>query len=146
VSTFSYVVTARSGAQPEQLFALLSDAPGWPRWAKPAITSGSWVTEGDPPPGGVGAVRKLGRWPKFGIEEVVASEPPRHHAYRIVRGQPVRAYRADVLLTPDDGGTLVTWSATFEPKYPGTGSLLVGFYKWLIGGFARRLAAYAEQS
>jgi uncharacterized protein YndB with AHSA1/START domain len=141
----SYSVTARSAAPPESVFDLLADAPSWPRWAGPVIASSSWEREGDPAPGGVGAIRKLGRWPKFGREQIVASEPPSHHAYTMLSGNPVRNYRADVSLTPDGNGTLITWSATFEPSIPGTGRLLEGFYRRLIGSFARRLAAYAEQ-
>jgi hypothetical protein len=144
VPAFSYEVTARSNAAPDKVFALLADALTWPQWAGPFIGHAEWEREGDPPPGGVGAVRKVGRWPQFGYERVVADEPPAHHAYTMVKGQPVNDYRADVYLTPDGSGTKIRWGATFEPKIPGTGGLLVAFYKRLIGSFARRLARYAE--
>jgi len=143
VAVHSYEVTARSSAPPERIFALLTDATSWPRWAGPVIAHGSWEREGDPPPGGLGAIRKVGRWPQFGREEIVAYEPPTHHAYTMLRGQPVRNYRADVRLTPVGAGTLIVWGATFEPLVPGTGRLLSAFYRRLIGGFARRVAAYA---
>src|SRR2546421_8356635 len=65
MATSSYEVTARSSAPPERLFELISDAPGWPRWAGPLIGHGSWEREGTPPPGGVGAIRKIGRWPQY---------------------------------------------------------------------------------
>jgi Polyketide cyclase / dehydrase and lipid transport len=140
----SYEVTSHSCASSEALFALISDAPGWPQWAGPVVGHGSWEREGDPPPGGVGAIRKIGRWPQFGREEVVVHDPPWHHAYVIVRGQPVRNYRADVRFTPDEDGTRITWGATFEPAIPGTGPALAAVYRRLIGAFARRLARYAE--
>jgi uncharacterized protein YndB with AHSA1/START domain len=142
----SYVVTAHSAAPPARVFELLADAPSWPRWAGPLIAQGSWEREGDSAPRGAGAIRKLGRWPMFGREQVVAYEPPSHHAYTMLSGNPVRNYRADVSLAPDGNGTLITWSATFEPRVPGTGRLLEAIYRRLIGSFARRLAAYAEQS
>jgi uncharacterized protein YndB with AHSA1/START domain len=141
----SYEVTARSSAPPERVFELLADATSWPRWAGPVIAQGSWEREGDPAPGGIGAIRKLGRWPMFGREQVVVSDPPSHHAYTMLSGNPVSNYRADVALTPDGGGTLITWSATFEPRIPGTGRLLERVYRALIGSFAHRLARYAEQ-
>lgn len=141
----SYEVTARSAAPPERVFALLADATSWPRWAGPLIARASWEREGNPAPGGAGAIRRLGRWPIFGREQIVASEPPFHHAYTTLGGNPVRNYRADVFLSPDEDGTSITWSATFEPRIPGSGRLLVGTYRRLIGSFARRLAAYAEQ-
>ena len=60
------------------------------------IGHSSFERHGAPEPGGVGAIRKLGRWPVYGREEVVASEAPSHHAYVLLSGQPVRNYRADV--------------------------------------------------
>jgi uncharacterized protein YndB with AHSA1/START domain len=143
MAVHSYEVTARSSAPPERIFALLADATSWPRWAGPVIAHGSWQREGDPPPGGVGAIRKVGRWPQFGREQIVAFEPPTHHAYTMLSGQPTRNYRADVRLTPDGAGTRIVWGATFEPLIPGTGWLLSAFYRRLIGSFGRRLAAYA---
>ena len=144
--THSYEVTARSAAPPERVFALLADAPSWPRWAGPVIAHASWEREGDPPPGGVGAIRKIGRRPLFGHEQIVAYEPPTHHAYTMLKGNPVRNYRADVHLVPDGTGTRITWGATFEPLIPGTGGLLTAFYRRLIGSLATRVADYAETS
>ena len=143
----SYEVTAHSSAPPERVFALLDDALSWKQWAKPTIGRAEWEREGDPPPGGVGAIRKLGRWPIYGREEIVASEPPSHYAYTMLSGNPVRNYRADITLVSDDaGGTRITWSATFDPLVPGTGRLLAAVYRRLISGFARKVAAYAERS
>jgi uncharacterized protein YndB with AHSA1/START domain len=144
-ATCSYEVTARSAAPPERVFALLADATSWSRWAGPLIGHASWEREGDPAPGGVGAIRKLGRWPMFGREQIVVSEPPAHHAYTTLSGNPVRNYRADVLLTPEGDSTLITWSATFDPLVPGTGRASEAVYRRMIGSFARRLARYAER-
>ena len=142
---FSYEVTAHSAAPPARVFALLDDVTCWPKWAGWIIGHASWERHGDPPPSGVGAIRKVGRWPQFAREEIVAREPPTHHAYTMLSGNPVKNYRADVYLTPDRGGTSITWRASFDPAIPGTGAMLAAFYKRLIGGFARRLAAYAER-
>jgi hypothetical protein len=141
----SYHVVARSAAPPERVFELLADATSWPLWAGPLIAHGSWDRQGDSAPGGVGAIRKIGRWPMFGREQVVVSESPSHHAYTTLSGNPVRNYRADVRLTPDGDGTLIAWSGEFDPLVPGTGRLLEGTYRRLIGSFARRLATYAEE-
>jgi hypothetical protein len=143
--TYSYEVSARSAAPPERVFDLLADATSWPRWAGPLIAQASWEREGTPAPSGVGAIRKLGRWPMFGREQIVVFDPPGHHAYTLVSGNPVRNYRADVMLAPDGDGTTITWGATFDPLVPGTGPLLVKSYLRLIGSFARRLGAYAER-
>jgi len=143
----SYEVTAHSSAPPARVFALLADATSWTKWAGPMVGHAEWEREGDPPPGGVGAIRKVGRWPIYGREEIVASDPPSHHAYTILSGNPVRNYRADITLGPDDaGGTRLTWSASFDPMVPGTGRMLATIYRRLIGGFARKVASYAEKS
>jgi uncharacterized protein YndB with AHSA1/START domain len=148
----AYEVTARSDAPPERVFALLADATSWPRWAGPLIARGSWEREGEPPPGGVGAIRRVGRAPLLPREEIVVHDPPHHHGYTILSGQPVRNYRADVLLEPDttaggggSPGTRITWRATFDPVVPGTGPLVSAVFRRIIGGFARRLAAYASR-
>jgi uncharacterized protein YndB with AHSA1/START domain len=143
VGTHSYEVTARSSASPERVFALLADATSWTRWAGSAIGHASWEREGEPTADGIGAIRKVGRWPLFGHEQIVAYEPPSHHAYTMVKGNPVRNYRADIHLVPDGDGTRITWSATFDPLVPGTGGLLVAFYRRFIRTLAERLAAYA---
>ena len=140
MSACFFEVTAQSAAPPERVFALVADATSWPRWAGFLVAHGSWEREGSPPPGGVGAIRKLGRWPLHGREEIVAYEPPTHLAYTIVKGQPVRNYRADVTLTPVDNGTLITWAATFDPLIPGTGALVTGFLRSIVTTFARGLA------
>jgi hypothetical protein len=145
VGACHFEVSARSHAKPEQIYALLADATAWPRWAGPIIGTGVWEREGDPPPGGVGAIRKLGRRPVFGREEIVVADAPTHHSYTMLSGQPVRNYRADVHLTPDGDGTLITWSAEFDPRIPGTGAVMTAVFRRLLGGFARRVAAYAER-
>src|SRR5258708_26365945 len=143
MSKHSYEVTARSSAPPEQVFALLADATSWTRWAGPVVAHASWEREGDPAPGGIGGIRKVGWWPIFGHEQIVAYEPPTHHAYTMLKGNPVRNYRADVRLVPDGEGTRITWSANFDPLVPGTGRLIAAFYRRLIGDMAKRVAAYA---
>ena len=52
---------------------------------------------------------------------------------------------ADVYFRPDGDGTIITWGATFEPLIPGTGPLLAAMFRRMMGGFARRLAAYGQQ-
>ena len=139
----SFEVEASSAAGPEAVFALLADGPSWRKWAGPLVRRSTWDRQGDPAPGGVGAVRKLGAPPVFSREEIVAYDPPHHLAYTMLSGQPLREYRADVRLVPDGGGTRIEWGATFRPVVPGTGRLMRWYLAAIVGGFARRLAAYA---
>jgi uncharacterized protein YndB with AHSA1/START domain len=136
------VATARSAASPERVFAVLEDGPGWKDWA--GFPLAEYEREGTPGPHGVGAVRRLGNRFASTREEVVAYDPPRHFAYRILSGLPVKEYRADVTLTPDRTGTTIDWASTFVPKVPGTGWLLAPFLRMFLRLFARALARHAE--
>jgi len=142
----SYETEARSRAPVEVVWEVISDAPGWSRWAGPMAREAGWDRDGDPPPDGVGAIRRLGRKPFYGREEIVERDPPHHMAYTVLSGVPVRGYHADVDLRPDGaGGTVIVWRGAFEPKVPGTAGLLSIVLGRIVGGFARRAATEADR-
>jgi len=142
---YSFSAEATSSAAPDAVFALLADATVWKDWAGPLIRDSFWEREGTPPPGGVGAIKRLGAKPVYSREETVEYDPPKRYSYTILSGQPVRSYRADVDLTPVDGGTHIRWAGRFEPKIPGTGPFMRWYLGRIIAGFTRRLAAYPEK-
>ncbi len=142
----SYEFTVASAAPPPAVFDVLADATRWHEWAGVSVGTSVWEREGEPAPGGVGAVRRLGRWPVFGREQIVEYDPPAHMAYTILSGIPVRGYHADVDLRPDGaGGTTISWSGAFAAKIPGTGALLAAALRRTVLGYARRAAAEAER-
>jgi uncharacterized protein YndB with AHSA1/START domain len=141
----SYEVTARSNAGAERVFALLADGAGWARWAGPMVVRSWWEREGDPAPGGIGAIRRLGLGRASSREEIVAYDPPHHLAY-VWLTRVVRDYRADVRLEPDGTGTRIVWRGWFRPGLPGSGPVMRRFFLTTVGGFARRLAAEAERT
>jgi uncharacterized protein YndB with AHSA1/START domain len=144
LSTYEFTVASR--AEPAEVFAVLADATRWREWAGKMITVSEWEREGDPAPGGVGAVRKLGRPPAYALEQIVEFDPPRHLAYTILRGLPVRGYHADIDLVPTEtGGTTIRWSGAFAPKIPGTGALLAATLHRIVHGYASAAAAEAER-
>jgi Polyketide cyclase / dehydrase and lipid transport len=144
VSTYEFTVS--STASPEAVFAVLADATRWREWAGFMITVSEWEREGDPAPGGVGAIRRLGRPPAYASEQILEYDPPRHLAYTIVRGLPVRGYHADIdFLGSPDGGTTIRWSGAFEPKIPGTGALFAAVLGRIVHGYATSAAAEAER-
>ncbi|MBV8981916.1 MAG: SRPBCC family protein [Acidimicrobiia bacterium] len=145
MSEYTFAAEATSAASPDTVFAILADATGWKHWAGWFVRESFWEREGMPPPGGVGSIRKVGARPVYGREETVEYDPPTRFAYRILSGQPVKSYRADVVLTPTDTGTRIRWSGRFEPSIPGTGTFMRWYFQRLVTGFARRLAAYAER-
>ena len=114
----TYEFTVRCGAPPDVVFEVLADATHWKDWAGSTISVSEWDREGVPAPGGVGAVRKLGRWPFFprADHRVRPSPPPRLHD---PLGIPVRGYHADIDLFPETTGTNIRWAGAFEPKVPG---------------------------
>jgi hypothetical protein len=122
----------------------VADTTTWSDWG--AWSSAELLREGDPPPGGVHSVKRLKARPATTtVEEVTVFEPPHRLGYELRSGMPLRGYRAEVTLTPVDGGTEIRWHSEFEPKIPGTG----GFYRAVLSRFmadaVKRLAAAAEQ-
>ncbi len=141
-----YEFTVPSSASPETVFAVLADATRWREWAGSMITVSEWEREGDPAPGGVGAIRRLGRPPAFALEQILEYDPPHHLAYTIVRGLPVRGYHADIeFLDAPDGATTIRWSGAFEPKIPGTGALFAAVLGRIVHGYATSAASEAER-
>ena len=74
---------------------------------------------GDPPAVGVGAVRRLRTGRRTFFERIEELDPPRRMVYTVVKGIPVRNYRAEVTLTPADGGTDIRWSADWDRTVAG---------------------------
>jgi len=96
----------------DEVWALVSDANTYPEW-------GPWNAGGYRPatdgPSRIGDIQ----WFRFGrrtvsVEEILEIDAPRRLVYRVVKGIPVRNYRAEVTLTPSAWGTTVRWSATWD--------------------------------
>lgn len=143
--TYSVEVAELSRADAATLFELVTDGARWSRWAGPFGLDSAWVCEGDPPPGGIGAIRRLGRWPLVVREETTAYEQDRLHGYRMLTRAPLRDYRAEVLLEPGDDGTRVVWRGSFTELVPGTGALAEWALKLLFGTLTRRLVQAADR-
>ncbi len=113
---FSYRMVRRTSAAPERLFDLLSDAPGWPTWTR-MVPSARWE---DPTQTGEGAFRIMGPG-RFGArEQVVVSQRPHRHEYRMTATCPARDYHAVVTFRPLASGTELAWSGEFM-ALPGVG-------------------------
>src|SRR4051812_40886100 len=85
-------------APPDKVFARYTDHVGWSDWAK--LGRVTLAKTGSPEPNGVGCVRVF----HSGIEvreEVVAFDPPRRMAYRLVKGAVgIRNHEGDVAFEP----------------------------------------------
>jgi uncharacterized protein YndB with AHSA1/START domain len=126
------------------IWAALADSRGWPTWSR--NDSAELVREGDPAPDGVGAIRVFRTGRITVREEIVAFDPERRVAYRLLAGLPVEDYEGEVTLTPstDPGVTVLVWGSTWRPRYPLTGwALRLGFQQ-VVNRWGGDLARHAE--
>jgi hypothetical protein len=134
------------------VWQLVADARGWARWG--AWRAAELEREGNPPPGGVGAVKALtsesrgptGR-PVVSREEVTEFDPPSRLGYKLLSGLPLRDYNASITLADaPGGGTDITWRSQFDGKIPLTGGLFRRALQRFMNDAAARLAREAERT
>jgi len=144
---FSFEINTTTSAPAATLFRLETDGARWSEWAKPLVIQSSWGQQGDPPPAGVGAVRRVGMWPMLMREKTIVYEQDRRHVYaQIGPPLPAKDYRAEMLLTPNAaGGTDVCWTGSFTEGLPGTGPVMLIFLRSVVSFLARRLVKAAER-
>jgi Polyketide cyclase / dehydrase and lipid transport len=128
------------------LFRLVADGANWSKWAKPIVLQSSWARQGDPAPGGVGAIREVGVWPLLVQEETVAYEQDHRHAYKLVGPpSPAKDYSGEVVFTPNPaGGMDIRWTGAFIGGVPGTGRVMRAALGGAVRFFAGRLVKAAE--
>jgi uncharacterized protein YndB with AHSA1/START domain len=135
---------------PEVVWSLLSDVMVYPQWG-PWRKAG-YRSEGDAAAHGKGAVYWLEGSKRYGfrypvsVEEILDVEPGKRLAYTVLRGIPVRNYRAEVTLTPSPDGTLIRWGASWDRTIMGrlVYPSLRNLYPVIVAGLAK--AAEASQS
>jgi uncharacterized protein YndB with AHSA1/START domain len=108
---------AETTATPETVWALVKDANTYSEWG-PWSASGD-KNPGEQPSGEVGTVRWLAYQRTTTVEQVTDVEPGRRMAYTVLRGIPVRNYRAQVTLTPTATGTHIEWAAEWDRTVAG---------------------------
>ena len=104
-------------AAPEVVWELVANADSYQKWG-PWNASG-YQSPADQAGDGAGVIR----WMRYGrtttVEKVLESEPPRRLVYTVVKGIPVRNYRAEVTLRPQGEGTHIRWTASWDPTLLG---------------------------
>jgi len=145
--TFSFEINRTTAAPAATLFRLETDGGRWSEWAKPIVVQSSWTQQGDPAPGGLGAVRKIGLWPLLMREKTVEYEQDRRHVYTLIGPpSPAKDYRAEVLLTPNAaGGTDVRWTGSFTEGLRGTGPVMLVVLRGAVQLILGRLVQAAER-
>jgi uncharacterized protein YndB with AHSA1/START domain len=99
---------------PQRLWDAITDHEGMSKWAGAPVRL---IARGDAD--GVGAVRRIRVGPSSLDEEVIYADAPRRLVYRIVRGAPVRFHRGEMLVTPTDRGSKLTWKIMLASDVPG---------------------------
>lgn len=142
--TFMVEVHRSSSAEAAVLFTLLSDGARWSQWAYPLVWRSLRITDGDPAPGGVGAIRAITLGPLRLREQTTVHEQDTRQVYVPLSPLPIRECRAEVRFRPSEHGTLVSWGATFTERVPGTGALLRPAVRAVLTRLAGYLVRAAE--
>ena len=137
-------------APPEVVWSLLGDVTVYPQWG-PGRKAGD-RSEGDAAANGKGAVYWLEGSKRYGfrfpvsVEEILDVEPGKRLAYTVLRGIPVRNYRAEVTLTPSPEGTIIRWGGSWDRTVMGrlVYRPLRNLYPVIVAGLVK--AAEARQS
>jgi hypothetical protein len=104
-----------------------------------------WERWGDPAPGGVGAVRRLGLWPVFIREQVTERDPGVRQRYTVLSPHLFHSYDGEVVVNGQpDGSTRIEWTVAFTPRFPGSGRILRAGFSFTIAQLVGRLARAAE--
>jgi Polyketide cyclase / dehydrase and lipid transport len=117
-------VTVERGieAPPEQVFDVISDHARYERFR--GIRGSELLSQGEPSPNGVGAVRRVLIGPLRFDEEIKVFERPTRMDYLIVRiNVPFEHHGGSVRLMEDRGRTIVEWTSRFSIPTPVIGGI-----------------------
>ncbi|NPV89883.1 MAG: SRPBCC family protein [Firmicutes bacterium] len=95
--------------------------------------------EGDPEANGVGAERTITIGKAIARERLEAINSPNNFTYRMISGAPIKDYLGRAEFKPDGKCTMIKWTATFTPKFPGTGWIIGKVIKNVINAFIDEL-------
>jgi len=110
-------VTRTIPAPPDEVFDLLADHANYDRFR--AIHASELITQGDPAPNGVGALRRIKVRPLVFEEEITVYEPPTRLDYLIVKlNIPFQHHGGSITLTADGYGTHVDWRSSYTVPTP----------------------------
>jgi hypothetical protein len=138
--------TVRSAAPREVVWAVIADGRSWHEW-------GGWQKtelerEGDPPPDGVGAIRRNVRRPLTVREQVELWEPPARFGYALLSGLPLRDYHAVVTLSEAGSGgdcTNIHWESRFDARVRALDAPMRAFVQATLNEVAGGVAREAER-
>jgi uncharacterized protein YndB with AHSA1/START domain len=121
-------------APPAPLFEVLADHAGFVRFS--GVRRAEVIVPGEPPPNGLGAVRRIWAGPFRFDEEITAWEPPHSYSYLIreLRGFRIHHRGGTIRLTEEGSGTRAVWTSDFDVPIPLLGAPLARIF---AASFAR---------
>lgn len=142
-SPLSIARATRLSAQPEEVFAFITDFPRLPEWM-PMIKRCTVDNSRAQTPGGVGAVRVIeAPAGKPTLETVVALEPPRLLAYSASDESLMGMFTGHLgVITCEplpEGGTWLTWLSFAVPGKAPMGWVGPGMFKFMLGRSIKNL-------
>jgi Polyketide cyclase / dehydrase and lipid transport len=115
-------VSRTIATRPEPIFDVLADHARYDRFR--GIHGSELLKDGDPPPNGLGAMRRIKAWPATFEEEITHFERPTRLDYLIVRlNIPFEHQGGSIRLSPADGATRVDWRSAYAVPTPLIGGL-----------------------
>lgn len=139
----SFTLVRQIAAPPETIFEILVDHRSYASITP--LRKSELEREGDPAPNGAGAIRKLSAVGPPLREEVLTYEEPRRFSYTVLSGLPVRDHVGTVELTPQEGGTKLTYAVRTIPTVPLVGAVVVGAVKLGVRQLIDGVSAEAER-
>lgn len=139
----SFTFVREIAAPRETIFEVLVDHRGYSSITP--LRRSELEREGDPAPNGAGAIRKLSAVGPPLREEVLTYEEPSRFSYTLLSGLPVRDHVGTVELTPNDGGTKMTYAVRTIPTVPLVGAVVVGAVKLGVKQLIDGVSAEAER-
>lgn len=137
---------SRTVAAPvEIVWEVVADHRGMPAYTR--VRRVELEREGDPPPNGLGAIRAVHLVGPPVREEIIAFEPQRRLAYRMLSGAPVRDHVGTIELEPIASGEETRMSYVLEttPTVPAVGFAVVALMRNIVDGISAGIAAEAEK-
>ncbi|MFL5907322.1 MAG: SRPBCC family protein [Solirubrobacterales bacterium] len=131
-------------AQPEAVFDLITDHAHYDRFR--GIHASELLREGDPPPNGLGATRRVVSRPFRFEEEITAFERPTRMDYLITKiNAPLEHQGASIRLLEDRGRTIVEWTSGFRVPTPVVGGLMERAWSLALARGFRRVLEDVER-
>jgi uncharacterized protein YndB with AHSA1/START domain len=137
-------VTRTISAPAQDVFDLLADHANYDRFR--ALNASELLRQGDPPPNGVGALRRVKARPLSFDEEITAYERPSRLDYLIVRlNVPFDHHGASIRLSPEGDATHVDWRSSFTVPTPLIGGLQESVWQAVLARGFRRVLEDVER-